>query len=185
MICKIGRTGALSPVARLEPVTVGGVVVSNATLHNEDYIAGLDSNGGIIREGKDIREGDWVQVYRAGDVIPKISDVDISKRSKGSQAFDFPIMCPSCNSNTVREENDAVRRCSNFFDCPAQVIEKLKHFVSRGAFDIDGLGEKQIEQFFHYRWINEPSEIFELEENYLQDLLKKDGWGVRSVENTC
>ena len=180
---QIGRTGALSPVARLEPVTVGGVVVSNATLHNEDYIAGLDSNGEIIREGKDIREGDWVQIYRAGDVIPKISDVDISKRSQGSQTFDFPIKCPSCNSKTVREENDAVRRCSNFFDCPAQVIEKLKHFVSRGAFDIDGLGEKQIEQFFNYRWINEPSEIFELEENYLQELLEKDGWGVRSVEN--
>lgn len=180
---QIGRTGALSPVARLEPVTVGGVVVSNATLHNEDYIAGLDSNGGIIREGKDIREGDWVQVYRAGDVIPKISNVDVSKRSQGSQIFDFPIKCPSCNSNTIREENDAVRRCSNFFDCPAQVIEKLKHFVSRGAFDIDGLGEKQIEQFFHYKWINEPSEIFELEENYLQDLLEKDGWGARSVEN--
>ncbi len=180
---QVGRTGALSPVARLEPVTVGGVVVSNATLHNEDYIAGLDGDGGLIREGKDIRERDWVQVYRAGDVIPKISDVDISKRDNHSKAFTFPIFCPSCNSKTIREKNDAVRRCINLFDCPAQVIEKLKHFVSRGAFDIEGLGEKQIEQFFNYKWITEPSEIFELEENFLQDLLEKEGWGARSVEN--
>ena len=132
---QVGRTGALSPVARLAPVTVGGVVVSNATLHNEDYIAGRDSRGEVIRDGKDIRVGDWVQVYRAGDVIPKIADVDLSKRPGDAKPYDFPTHCPECGSEAVREEGDAIRRCTGGMICPAQAIEKLKHFVSRAAFD--------------------------------------------------
>ena len=153
---QVGRTGALSPVARLTPVTVGGVVVSNATLHNEDYIKGLDSKGEEIRGGKDIRVGDWVQVYRAGDVIPKVSDVDLSKRAEDSTPYVFPTTCPECGSEAIREEGDAVRRCSGGLICPAQAVEKLKHLVSRGAFDIEGLGAKQVEQFYKDGWIKEP-----------------------------
>ena len=120
---QVGRTGALSPVARLHPVTVGGVVVSNATLHNEDYIAGRDAKGGTIRDGKDIRVGDWVQVYRAGDVIPKVADVDLSKRPEDAEPFHFPKTCPECHSDAVREEGDAVRRCTGGLICPAQAVE--------------------------------------------------------------
>jgi DNA ligase (NAD+) len=115
---QVGRTGALSPVARLQPVTVGGVVVSNATLHNEDYIAGRDAGGAPIREGKDIRVGDWVQVYRAGDVIPKIADVDLAKRPADAVPFVFPETCPECGSDAVREEGDSVRRCTGGSDLP-------------------------------------------------------------------
>ncbi|MGB0660143.1 MAG: NAD-dependent DNA ligase LigA, partial [Mangrovicoccus sp.] len=157
---QVGRTGALSPVARLEPVTVGGVVVSNATLHNEDYIAGRDSNGVPIRDGKDIRIGDWVQIYRAGDVIPKIADVDMSRRPEDATAFEFPDHCPDCGSEAIREPGDAVRRCTGGMICPAQAVEKLKHFVSRAAFDIEGLGAKQVEQFYQDGWIKEPADIF-------------------------
>jgi len=128
---QVGRTGALSPVARLAPVTVGGVVVSNATLHNEDYIAGRDANGAQIRDGKDIRVGDWVQVYRAGDVIPKIADVDLNKRPEDAQPYQFPHICPECGSDAIREEGDAVRRCTGGVICPAQAVEKLKHFVGQ------------------------------------------------------
>ncbi|MCK4713452.1 MAG: NAD-dependent DNA ligase LigA, partial [Marinosulfonomonas sp.] len=131
---QVGRTGALSPVARLTPVTVGGVVVSNATLHNEDYIKGRDSKGGVIRGGKDIRVDDWVQVYRAGDVIPKIADVDLEKRPQNALPYEFPTRCPECKSDAIREEGDAVRRCTGGIICPAQAVEKLKHFISRGAF---------------------------------------------------
>ncbi|MBV1926859.1 MAG: NAD-dependent DNA ligase LigA, partial [Rhodobacteraceae bacterium] len=159
---QVGRTGALSPVARLTPVTVGGVVVSNATLHNEDYIAGRDAKGHDIRDGKDIRVGDWVQVYRAGDVIPKIADVDLSKRPDTAAPFVFPTQCPECKSDAIREEGDAVRRCTGGMICPAQVAEKLKHFVSRAAFDIDGLGAKQVVQFYNDGWIKEPADIFTL-----------------------
>ncbi|MEM7321116.1 MAG: NAD-dependent DNA ligase LigA, partial [Pseudomonadota bacterium] len=141
---QVGRTGALSPVARLSPVTVGGVVVSNATLHNEDYIAGLDSKGDEIRGGKDFRVRDWVQVYRAGDVIPKLADVDLSKRPADAKPFVFPDVCPECNSPAIREAGDAVRRCTGGLICPAQAVENLKHFVSRAAFDIEGLGAKQV-----------------------------------------
>jgi len=182
---QVGRTGALSPVARLKPVTVGGVVVSNATLHNEDYINGLDSKGAEIREGKDIRIGDWVQVYRAGDVIPKIADTDISKRPETAQPYVFPTICPECGSDAVREEGDAVRRCSGGLICPAQAVEKLKHFVSRAAFDIDGLGAKQVEQFYSDGWIAEPADIFTLEARYgsgMQQLKNRDGWGDKSAE---
>ena len=138
---QVGRTGALSPVARLEPVNVGGVMVSNATLHNEDYIAGRDARGAPIREGRDIRIGDWVQIYRAGDVIPKIKDVDISRRDDDTQPFDFPHLCPRCGSDAVRDEGDSVRRCTGGMGCPAQAVERLKDVVSRPYFDFVGLGE--------------------------------------------
>jgi DNA ligase (NAD+) len=183
---QVGRTGALSPVARLQPVTVGGVVVSNATLHNEDYIAGRDASGASIREGKDIRVGDWVQVYRAGDVIPKIADVDLSKRPEDAVPFAFPTTCPECGSDAVREEGDSVRRCTGGLICPAQAVEKLKHFVSRAAFDIEGLGAKQVEAFHADGWIAEPADIFELKARYgdgLQQLKNREGWGEKSAAN--
>ncbi|WP_336097361.1 NAD-dependent DNA ligase LigA [Roseovarius sp. CH_XMU1461] len=183
---QVGRTGALSPVARLAPVTVGGVVVSNATLHNEDYIAGRDAKGGEIRGGKDIRVGDWVQVYRAGDVIPKIADVDLAKRPEGAERFVFPTRCPECGSEAIREEGDAVRRCSGGLICPAQAVEKLKHFVSRAAFDIEGLGAKQVEQFYRDGWIKAPADIFTLQDRYgagLQQLKNREGWGEKSASN--
>ncbi|WP_299302869.1 NAD-dependent DNA ligase LigA [uncultured Litoreibacter sp.] len=185
---QVGRTGALSPVARLQPVTVGGVVVSNATLHNEDYISGRDAKGNPIRDGKDIREGDWVQVYRAGDVIPKVADVDLSKRANGATPYVFPTLCPECQSDAVREEGDAVRRCSGGLICPAQAVEKLKHFVSRGAFDIEGLGAKQVEAFYHDDQlpIKEPADIFSLKERDAAQLAKlknRDGWGDKSAGN--
>jgi DNA ligase (NAD+) len=183
---QVGRTGALSPVARLAPVTVGGVVVANATLHNEDYIAGRDSKGGEIREGKDIRIGDWVQVYRAGDVIPKVADVDLSKRPADATPFVFPQTCPQCDSDAIREPGDAVRRCSGGLICPAQAVEKLKHFVSRSAFDIDGLGAKQVEQFHADGWIAEPADIFTLRDRYgsgMQQLKNREGWGEKSATN--
>lgn len=182
---QVGRTGALSPVARLAPVTVGGVVVSNATLHNEDYIAGRDARGQEIRDGKDIRVGDWVQVYRAGDVIPKIADVDLGKRPAETQPFLFPTVCPECGSDAIREEGDAVRRCSGGMICPEQAVEKMKHFVSRAAFDIEGMGAKQVEQFYLDGWIKEPADIFTLRERYgtgMQQLRNREGWGERSAE---
>lgn len=182
---QVGRTGALSPVARLKPVTVGGVVVSNATLHNEDYIKGLDSKGARIREGKDIRVGDWVQVYRAGDVIPKIADVDLGKRPEDARAYVYPTTCPECGSDAIREEGDAVRRCTGGLICPAQAVEKLKHFVSRAAFDIDGLGAKQVEQFYADGWIAEPVDIFTLKTRYgsgMQQLKNREGWGEKSAD---
>src|SRR6056297_289473 len=183
---QVGRTGALSPVARLHPVTVGGVVVSNATLHNEDYIAGRDAKGNEIRGGKDIRVGDWVQVYRAGDVIPKVADVDLSKRTEGAEPYVFPQTCPECGSDAIREEGDAVRRCTGGLICPAQAVEKLKHFVSRAAFDIEGLGSKQVEQFYLDGWIKEPADIFTLKARYgpgcLSQLKNREGWGEKSAE---
>ena len=185
---QVGRTGALSPVARLRPVTVGGVVVSNATLHNEDYIRGFDSNGDAIRDGRDIRIGDHVQIYRAGDVIPKIADVDVSKRGESALEYAFPYTCPECGSPAIRSPGDAVRRCTGGLICPAQGVERLKHFVSRKAFDIEGLGAKQIEMFFHddALFIKEPADIFTLRERDSQNLAKlknRDGWGERSATN--
>jgi len=188
---QVGRTGALSPVARLKPVTVGGVVVSSATLHNEDYIAGRDANGAPIRpgengRGKDIRIGDHVQVYRAGDVIPKIADVDLSKRPETAQPFNFPTLCPECQSQAIREEGDAIRRCTGGLICPAQAVEKLKHFVSRAAFDIEGLGARQVEAFYLDGWVREPADIFTLQARYgagLQHLKNREGWGDKSAEN--
>ena len=183
---QVGRTGALSPVARLKPVNVGGVIVSNATLHNEDYIKGKDSKGNIIRDGNDIREGDWVYVYRAGDVIPKISDVDVSKRISTSKPYTFPSFCPECNSPSERIEGDSVARCIGGITCPAQAVQGLAHFVSRGAFDIDGLGNKQIEQFYQLGWVKEPADIFKLKlryENGIKRLENRDGWGQKSANN--
>ncbi|WP_406644469.1 NAD-dependent DNA ligase LigA [Aliisedimentitalea scapharcae] len=185
---QVGRTGTLSPVARLTPVTVGGVVVSNATLHNEDYIQGRDSKGEEIRGGKDIRVGDWVQVYRAGDVIPKVADVDLSKRPEGALAFVFPDTCPECGSDAVREDGDAARRCVGGIICPAQAVEKLKHFVARKAFDIEGLGAKQIEMFYEDEQlpIRSPVDIFTLQDrdaNNFTKLANRKGWGAQSVNN--
>lgn len=180
---QVGRTGALSPVARLQPVTVGGVVVSNATLHNEDYIAGRDAKGNPIRQGRDIRIGDWVQVYRAGDVIPKIADVDLQRRPDDAQPYVFPDICPECGSIAHREPGDAVRRCTGGLICPAQAVERLKHFVSRGAFDIEGLGAKQVEMFFHDTDlpVKTPADIFTLgqrdADNGLKRLKNRDGFG--------
>jgi DNA ligase (NAD+) len=189
---QVGRTGALSPVARLEPVTVGGVVVSNATLHNEDYIAGIGSDGESIREGRDLRIGDTVTVYRAGDVIPKILDVNLDKRPSESEVFSFPQKCPACGSDAIREVNektgklDSARRCTGGFVCPAQAVEGIKHFVSRNAFDIDGLGEKQAEAFYSWGLVMNPADIFTLRERdagSLTRLENRDGFGKLSAGN--
>ncbi|WP_209426636.1 NAD-dependent DNA ligase LigA [Pararhodobacter sp. SW119] len=185
---QVGRTGALSPVARLRPINVGGVLVSNATLHNEDYIQGRDSKGAPIREGRDIRIGDRVQVYRAGDVIPKVADVDLSARPTDARLFAFPESCPECGSPAVREPGDSVRRCTGGLICPAQAMERLKHFVSRNAFDIEGLGAKQVEAFYHDDQlpIRTPADIFTLEARDRQNVTKlrnRSGWGETSAHN--
>ncbi|MDD7970530.1 NAD-dependent DNA ligase LigA [Roseinatronobacter alkalisoli] len=184
---QVGRTGALSPVARLAPVTVGGVVVSNATLHNEDYIMGRDSRGTALREGRDIREGDWVEVYRAGDVIPKIRDVDLTRRPASAPAYVFPDTCPECGSPALREPGDSVRRCTGGMICPAQAVERLKHFVSRAAFDIEGLGAKQVESFWRDGWIATPKDIFTLKDRFgpgqPRQLKNREGWGEKSASN--
>ena len=183
---QVGRTGALSPVARLLPVTVGGVVVSNATLHNEDYIAGVGSDGSPIREGRDLRIGDTVTIYRAGDVIPKVLDVDLSKRPADSIPYQIPEECPECGAPALRDADEAVRRCTNGLSCPAQAVEQLKHFVSRSALDIEGLGSKQIEAFHAEGLIQEPADIFRLHLSRTA-LERKDDKGkvtnTKSVEN--
>ncbi|TKT80139.1 NAD-dependent DNA ligase LigA [Aquamicrobium sp. LC103] len=186
---QVGRTGALTPVARLEPVTVGGVVVTNATLHNEDYIKGIGQNGQPIREGRDIRVGDTVLVQRAGDVIPQILDIVPEKRPADAEPYVFPDKCPACGSHAVREEGEAVRRCTGGLICPAQAVERLRHFVSRNAFDIEGLGEKQIEFFFNNEdpslRIRSPAEIFTLKARQADSLTKLeniDGFGATSVK---
>jgi DNA ligase (NAD+) len=181
---QVGRTGAMTPVARLQAVTVGGVVVQNATLHNEDYIRGIGSDGSPLRDGIDIREGDTVVVQRAGDVIPQIVSVVLDKRPADAKPYRFPHRCPICGSHAVREDGEAVWRCTGALICPAQAVERLKHFVSRLAFDIDGLGEKQIELFHERGWVREPADIFTLkarnDELKLEDL---EGYGETSVRN--
>ena len=193
---QVGRTGALTPVARLTPVTVGGVVVTNATLHNADYIEGIGNNGERIRpEDHDIREGDTVIVQRAGDVIPQVLDVVLEKREEGSKRYEFPTTCPVCKSHAVRERNektgklDSVTRCTGGFACSAQAVEHLKHFVSRNAFDIEGLGTKQIDFFFESDdpalSIKTAPDIFTLKERQDKSLAKLeniDGFGKVSVK---
>jgi DNA ligase (NAD+) len=183
---QVGRTGALTPVARLVPVTVGGVVVQNATLHNEDYIRGIGNDGNPIRGGVDIRVGDTVLVQRAGDVIPQVVSVVLDKRPKGAKPYSFPQVCPACGSHAVREEGEAVRRCTGALICPAQAVERLKHFVSRNAFDIEGLGEKQIQEFFEDGLIMSPVDIFTLQKRDARSakkLMEREGYGETSVRN--
>lgn len=182
---QVGRTGALSPVARLHPVTVGGVVVSNATLHNEDYIAGRGADGRLLRDGKDIRIGDWVEVYRAGDVIPKVADVDLSQRPADSAPYAFPQTCPECGSPAIRDEGDSVRRCTGGLICPAQAVEKLRHFVSRAAFDIEGLGARQVELFHRLNWIAEPADIFTLQQRDTDGAKLLAGSAQDFVQSAC
>ena len=174
IIIQVGRTGAITPVAKVQPVTVGGVVVSNATLHNEDEIG-----------RKDIRIGDTIRLQRAGDVIPQVVSVDISKRNKDSKKFVFPVRC-LCGAETKKEfsrstkKQDAVRRCIKGYDCKFTAKEKLKHIVSKEAFNIDGLGKKVIEQFWDLDLIKEPANIFELNYNIIKKL---EGWGELSINN--
>jgi len=178
---QVGRTGALTPVAKLRPVTVGGVVVANATLHNEDEIA-----------RKDVRIGDTVVVQRAGDVIPQVVEVVIERRPPGAEPFKFPETCPACDSAALREidektgEADVVRRCTGHLVCPAQAVEGLKHFASRNAFDIEGLGDKQIELFFKEGLVRTPADIFTLRARDGKDrppLRDWEGFGETSVKN--
>jgi DNA ligase (NAD+) len=182
---QVGRTGALTPVAKLKPVTVGGVVVANASLHNEDYIAGIGNDGAPIRDGKDIRIGDTVVVQRAGDVIPQIVDVNLAERPKVAKPYEFPKTCPICGSDAVREQDadgaaDSVRRCTGALVCPAQAVERLRHFVGRDTFDIEGLGAKQIEAFYRDGLIKHYSDIFKLRPEMLRD---REGYGEVSIAN--
>ncbi|UGV25768.1 NAD-dependent DNA ligase LigA [Rhodopseudomonas boonkerdii] len=183
---QVGRTGALTPVARLTPITVGGVVVSNATLHNADYIAGIGNDGQPLRDGVDIREGDTVIVQRAGDVIPQVVNVVLDKRPKTAKPYVFPDKCPVCGSHAIRENDEVVTRCTGALVCPAQAVEKLKHFVSRLAFDIDGLGDKQIQEFYDEGIIMHPVDIFTLakrDERANKKLRDREGYGEVSVRN--
>jgi DNA ligase (NAD+) len=182
----VGRTGSLNPLAKLKPVTVGGVVVSNATLHNEDYIRGIGNDGEPIRGGSDIRIGDTVIVQRAGDVIPQIVEVVLDKRPKSAKPYEFPTKCPECGSHAVREDDESVRRCTGGLICPAQQVERLRHFVSRAAFDIEGLGDKQVQAFFADGLIMEPADIFTLrarDARAARKLAEREGYGEVSVRN--
>ncbi|MDP3545388.1 MAG: NAD-dependent DNA ligase LigA [Phreatobacter sp.] len=184
---QVGRTGALTPVAKLRPVTVGGVVVSNATLHNEDYIKGIGTDGLRFRE-HDIRVGDTVVVQRAGDVIPQVLDVVIDKRPADAKPYGFPATCPACGSPALREEGEAVMRCTGGFACPAQAVERLRHVVSRRVLDIEGLGAERLPFFFEDKDlpIREPADIFTLARRDAENLKKlkdKEGFGALSAKN--
>ncbi|HXZ22919.1 MAG TPA: NAD-dependent DNA ligase LigA [Pseudolabrys sp.] len=190
VLITVGRTGALTPTAQLDPVGVGGVIVQNVTLHNEDYIKGIGGDGEPLREGRDIRIGDTVIIQRAGDVIPQVVDVIIEKRPKDAKPYHFPKKCPCyLHTDIVREETAAGEegaraRCTGEFACPYQKIEHLKLFCSRRAFDIEGLGEKQIEFFFEREWIKEPADIFTLPaRNKKIKLEEVEGYGETSVRN--
>jgi DNA ligase (NAD+) len=187
---QVGRTGSFTPVGKLEPVGVGGVIVQNVSLHNEDYIKGIGGDGEQLREGRDIRIGDTVVIQRAGDVIPQVVDVIIDKRPKNAKEFHFPKKCPCpLRTDVVREETatgeeGSRARCSGEFACPFQKIEHLRLFVSRRAFDIDGLGEKQIQFFFDQGWVKEPADIFRLpKRNAGLKLEAIEGYGETSVRN--
>jgi len=186
---QVGRTGALTPVGKLDPVGVGGVIVQNVTLHNEDYIKGIGGDGEPLRDGRDIRIGDTVIVQRAGDVIPQVVDVVIDKRPKNAKPYHFPKKCPCyLHTDVVREETatgeeGARTRCTGEFACPYQKVQHLMLFVSRRAFDIEGLGEKQIELFFEKEWVKEPADIFTLERKHRSELLELEGFGETSVRN--
>ena len=187
---QVGRTGSFTPVGKLEPVGVGGVIVQNVTLHNEDYIKGIGGDGEQLREGRDIRIGDTVVIQRAGDVIPQVVDVIIDKRPQNAKEFHFPKKCPCpLHTDVVREETatgeeGARARCTGEFACPFQKIEHLKLFASRRAFDIDGLGEKQIQFFFDKEWVKEPADIFTLQKrNNKLKLEEVEGYGETSVGN--
>ncbi|MGB3659803.1 MAG: NAD-dependent DNA ligase LigA [Pseudolabrys sp.] len=186
---QVGRTGALTPVGKLDPVGVGGVIVQNVTLHNEDYIKGIGSDGESLRDGRDIRIGDTVVIQRAGDVIPQVVDVVIDKRPKSAKPYHFPKKCPCyLHTDLVREETatgeeGARTRCTGEFACPYQKVQHLMLFVSGRAFDIEGLGEKQIELFFEKEWVKEPADIFTLEKKHKRDLLELEGFGETSVRN--
>ncbi|OCK53721.1 NAD-dependent DNA ligase LigA [Bradyrhizobium sp. LMTR 3] len=187
---QVGRTGSFTPVGKLEPVGVGGVIVQNVTLHNEDYIKGIGNKGEVLREGRDIRLGDTVVIQRAGDVIPQVVDVVIDKRPKGAKEFHFPKKCPCpLHTDVVREETatgeeGSRARCTGEFACPFQKVEHLKQFVSRRAFDIDGLGEKQLQYFFDREWVREPADIFTLpKRNAKLKLEEIEGYGETSVRN--
>ena len=185
---QVGRTGSLTPIGKLEPVGVGGVIVQNVTLHNEDYIKGI-GGGEPLRGGHDLRIGDTVVVQRAGDVIPQIVDVLIDKRPGDAKPFHFPKKCPcDLHTDVVREETatgdqGARARCTGEFACPYQKTQHLMLFVSRRAFDIEGLGEKQIELFFDKGWVKEPADIFTLEKKHKSELLEEEGYGETSVRN--
>jgi DNA ligase (NAD+) len=187
---QVGRTGSFTPVGKLEPVGVGGVIVQNVTLHNEDYIRGIGNKGEQLREGRDIRIGDTVVIQRAGDVIPQVVDVVIDKRPKNAREFHFPKKCPCpLHTDVVREETatgeeGSRARCTGEFACPYQKVEHLKLFVSRRAFDIDGLGEKQLQYFFDEGWVKEPADIFTLQKrNGRLKLEEIEGYGETSVRN--
>lgn len=187
---QVGRTGSFTPVGKLEPVGVGGVIVQNVTLHNEDYIKGIGNKGEVLREGRDIRIGDTVVIQRAGDVIPQVVDVVLDKRPKAAREFQFPKKCPCpLHTDVTREETAAGEegsraRCTGEFACPYQKIEHLKLFVSRRAFDIDGLGEKQLQYFFDEGFVKEPADIFTLEKrNSKLKLEDIEGYGATSVRN--
>ena len=187
---QVGRTGSFTPVGKLEPIGVGGVIVQNVTLHNEDYIRGIGGDGEQLREGRDIRIGDTVIVQRAGDVIPQVVDVIIDKRPKTAKPYHFPKKCPCpLHTDVVREETAAGEegsraRCSGEFACPYQKIEHLKLFASRRAFDIDGLGEKQLQYFFDEGWVKEPADIFTLQKRNAKLKLEEiEGYGETSVRN--
>lgn len=183
---QVGRTGALTPVGRLKPVFVGGVTVTNVTLHNGDYIAGRGADGGPIRGGKDLRIGDTVVIQRAGDVIPQIVDVLLEKRPKGARRYHFPERCPVCDSHVARElepgSEGVIARCTGGLNCPAQAVERLIHFVARRAMDIEGLGARQIEEFYELGWVREPADIFRLHA-HRDELTTREGYGERSVAN--
>jgi DNA ligase (NAD+) len=190
IVIQVGRTGSLTPVGKLEPVSVGGVIVQNVSLHNEDYIKGIGGDGEQLREGRDIRIGDTVVIQRAGDVIPQVVDVVIDKRPKGTKEYHFPKKCPCplhtdvVRGETATGEEEARARCSGEFACPYQKIEHLKLFASRRAFDIDGLGEKQIAFFFDEGWVKEPADIFTLPaRNNRIKLEEIEGYGETSVRN--